>query len=85
MSTYMPKASDISRKWYVLDADGVALGRVAAKAAHILRGKHKPTFAPHVITSYSIHYTKLYEPEVSRYIKEYLDENTREVNQGLLL
>ena len=47
MSTYMPKAADISRKWYVLDADGVSLGRTAAKAAHILRGKHKPTFAPH--------------------------------------
>lgn len=47
MSTYMPKANDISRKWYVLDADGVALGRTAAKAAHILRGKHKPTYAPH--------------------------------------
>lgn len=47
MSTYMPKAADLSRKWYVLDADGVALGRTAAKAAHILRGKHKPTFAPH--------------------------------------
>lgn len=47
MSTYMPKANDISRKWYVLDADGVALGRIAAKAAHILRGKHKPTYAPH--------------------------------------
>jgi len=47
MSTYMPKTAEISRKWYVLDADGVSLGRVAAKAAHILRGKHKPTFAPH--------------------------------------
>ena len=47
MSTYMPKANEISRKWYVLDADGVALGRIAAKAAHILRGKHKPTYAPH--------------------------------------
>lgn len=47
MSTYMPKANELSRKWYVLDAEGVALGRTAAKAAHILRGKHKPTFAPH--------------------------------------
>ena len=40
MSTYMPKASDIERKWYVIDAEGQSLGRVAAKAAHILRGKH---------------------------------------------
>ena len=47
MSTYMPKANEISRKWYVLDAEGKSLGRVAAQAAAILRGKHKPTFAPH--------------------------------------
>ncbi len=47
MSTYMPKANEISRKWYVIDAAGKPLGRVAAKAAHLLRGKHKPTFAPH--------------------------------------
>ena len=46
--TYMPKAAEISRKWYVIDAEGKPLGRVAAKAAHILRGKHKPSFAPHV-------------------------------------
>ena len=42
MSTYMPKAGDITRTWYILDAEGQSLGRVAAKAAHILRGKHKP-------------------------------------------
>jgi len=47
MSTYMPKAGDISRKWYILDAAGKPLGRVATTAAHLLRGKHKPTFAPH--------------------------------------
>jgi large subunit ribosomal protein L13 len=47
MSTTMPKVETIDRKWYVLDAEGQSLGRVAAKAAHILRGKHKPTFAPH--------------------------------------
>lgn len=43
----MPKASDITRKWYVIDATDKPLGRVAAKAATILRGKHKPTYAPH--------------------------------------
>jgi large subunit ribosomal protein L13 len=48
MSTYMPKAGQIERKWYVLDAAGKPLGRVAAQAAVLLRGKHKPTFAPHV-------------------------------------
>ena len=48
MSTYMPKAETVERKWYILDAEGKPLGRVAAKAAHILRGKHKPTYTPHV-------------------------------------
>ncbi|MBQ5995169.1 MAG: 50S ribosomal protein L13 [Clostridia bacterium] len=47
MSTYMPKAADISRDWYVLDAEGRTLGEVAVEAATLLRGKHKPTFAPH--------------------------------------
>ncbi|EEG31082.1 ribosomal protein L13 [[Clostridium] methylpentosum DSM 5476] len=44
----MAKASEVSRKWYVIDAAGKPLGRVAAQAAHLLRGKHKPTFTPHV-------------------------------------
>ena len=47
MSTYMPKAGDITRKWYVIDAAGKPLGKVAAQAAVLLRGKHKPTFTPH--------------------------------------
>ncbi len=46
MSTYMPKAGDITRKWYVIDAEGKTLGAVAAKAAVLLRGKHKATFTP---------------------------------------
>ena len=46
MSTYMPKAGDITRKWYVLDAAGKTLGSVAVEAAVLLRGKHKPTFVP---------------------------------------
>ena len=44
----MPKAGEISRNWYILDATDKPLGRVAAQAAVLLRGKHKPTFAPHV-------------------------------------
>lgn len=48
MSTTMPKAGEISRKWYVLDAAGKPLGRVAAAAAALLRGKHKPIFVPNV-------------------------------------
>ena len=43
----MPKAGDITRKWYVIDAAGKPLGKVAVQAAVLLRGKHKPTFAPH--------------------------------------
>ncbi len=50
MKTFMAKAEDIERKWYVLDADGKPLGRLAAEAAKILRGKHKPIFTPHVDT-----------------------------------
>ena len=47
MSTYMPKEGEIVRKWYVLDASGKPMGRVAAQAAVLLRGKHNPEFAPH--------------------------------------
>lgn len=48
--TYSPKASDIEKKWVLVDAEGHALGRVASKVATFLRGKHKPTFAPHMDT-----------------------------------
>ena len=47
MSTFMAKAHELERKWYIIDADGKPLGRVAAQAAAILRGKHKPEFTPH--------------------------------------
>jgi large subunit ribosomal protein L13 len=50
VKTYAPKAHDIERNWYVIDADGAVLGRVASEAAKILRGKHKPIFAPHADT-----------------------------------
>ena len=46
--SYMQRKEDVVRSWYVIDAEGKSLGRVATKAAHILRGKHKPTFTPHV-------------------------------------
>ena len=48
MSTFMAKAGELDRKWYIIDAEGKSLGRVAAAAASILRGKHLPTFTPHV-------------------------------------
>ena len=47
-STFMQKKEDVVRNWYVIDAKDVNLGRLATKAAHILRGKHKPTFTPHI-------------------------------------
>lgn len=48
MKSYMQKKETVERKWYVIDAEGKPLGRVASKAAHMLRGKHKPTFTPHI-------------------------------------
>ena len=47
MKTFTPKPSDIEREWFVVDAEGLILGRMATEVARILRGKHKPTFAPH--------------------------------------
>ena len=46
--TYMAKASEVNRKWYVIDAEGQTLGRLASEVASILRGKNKPTFTPNV-------------------------------------
>ena len=48
MSTFMPKAAEIERTWYIIDAAGKPLGRVATQAAMLLRGKHKPIFTPNV-------------------------------------
>ena len=50
MNTYMAKAADVQRKWYVVDAEGVVLGRLASQVAAILRGKNKPVYTPHVDT-----------------------------------
>ncbi len=50
MPTYSPKASEIQRAWYVVDADGLVLGRMATEVARVLRGKHKPSFTPHLDT-----------------------------------
>lgn len=47
MKTFSPKPSDINREWFVVDAENLVLGRMATEIARILRGKHKPTFAPH--------------------------------------
>lgn len=50
MPTFSPKPADVRRAWHVVDADGLVLGRMASEVATLLRGKHKPTFAPHVDT-----------------------------------
>jgi large subunit ribosomal protein L13 len=50
MTTFFAKAQDQERKWYIIDAEGIALGRIATEAARLLRGKHKPTFTPNVDT-----------------------------------
>ncbi len=50
MRSFSPKPADIERAWYELDADGAVLGRLASEVAKVLRGKHKPIFAPHVDT-----------------------------------
>jgi large subunit ribosomal protein L13 len=48
--TYTPRASEIERQWFVVDADGETLGRLASKVARLLEGKHKPTYATHIDT-----------------------------------
>lgn len=48
MNTFMEKKETVERKWYVIDAEGVSLGRLATKVAIVLRGKHKPTYTPHI-------------------------------------
>ena len=47
-NTYMQKKEDVKRDWYVVDADGLTLGRLATQVASVLRGKHKPTYTPHI-------------------------------------
>lgn len=50
MTTYLEKPTDVKRKWYLVDSEGKTLGRLASRVAILLRGKHKPTFTPHVDT-----------------------------------
>jgi large subunit ribosomal protein L13 len=48
VKTYIPKATEIERRWYIVDAEGLTLGRLATQIATIIRGKHKPSFTPHL-------------------------------------
>ncbi|AZZ38935.1 50S ribosomal protein L13 [Acidipropionibacterium jensenii] len=50
MTTYSPKAGEVTRNWYVIDAEDIVLGRLATTTATLLRGKHKPQYAPHIDT-----------------------------------
>ena len=50
MRTYSPKVSEITHEWYIVDAEGLTLGRMATEVARVLRGKHKATFSPHIDT-----------------------------------
>ena len=54
MKTFMAKASTVERQWYVIDAEGMVLGRLASQVAAMLRGKHKPIYTPHVDTGDNI-------------------------------
>ncbi len=54
MPTFSPKPSDITRSWHVVDAEGLVLGRLATEVARLLRGKHKPIYAPHLDTGYHV-------------------------------
>ena len=54
MKTFMLKKEDVKHNWYVIDAEGQNLGKVAALAASVLRGKHKPTYTPHIAFGYNV-------------------------------
>ena len=58
MNTYMAKGETVERKWYVVDAEGMVLGRLASQVAAILRGKNKPIYTPHVDTGQGRSYRK---------------------------
>jgi large subunit ribosomal protein L13 len=93
MPTVMPKESEIERKWFVVDADGQVLGRLASRVAAILRGKHKPIFAPHldvgdhvvVINAAKVHLTgRKMTDKVYRWHTGYIG-GLREVNAAGML
>jgi large subunit ribosomal protein L13 len=93
MPTVIPKKSEIERRWFVVDAQGQVLGRLASRVASILRGKHKPTFTPHldlgdhvvVINAEKIHLTgRKLTDKVYRWHTGYIG-GLREVKAGSLL
>ena len=73
MKTFMASPSTIDRKWYVIDADGMTLGRLASEAAKILRGKNKPISTPHIDTG---HYLIIVNAEKIKVTGKKLDQKT---------
>ena len=71
MSTFMQKPSQVERKWYIIDAAGKPMGRVAAQAAILLRGKHKPTYTPHV--DGGDHVIDVYKRQQQYWLKSFWD------------
>lgn len=65
LRTYQPKSTDIEREWHLVDADGVILGRLASEVAQLLRGKHKPAWAPHLDCGDHVIITNAAKVEVS--------------------
>ena len=93
MPTAQPKASEIARKWYLVDAEGKVLGRLASQVAAILRGKHKPYYAPHldvgdhviVVNAEKVHLTgRKLTDKVYRWHTGYIG-HLREVSAGKML
>ncbi|MFQ5519871.1 MAG: 50S ribosomal protein L13 [Candidatus Methylomirabilia bacterium] len=93
MPTPQPKVSEVVRKWYVVDAQGRVLGRLATQVATILRGKHKPLYAPHldvgdhvvVINAEKVHLTgRKLTDKIYRWHTGYIG-NLREVSAGRML
>ena len=64
MNTFMEKKETVERKWYVIDAEGVSLGRLATKVATILRGKHKPTYTPQSGPAYTNNFVYICLPNL---------------------
>lgn len=93
MATWQPKSGTIARKWYLVDAEGRVLGRLATQVATILRGKHKPSFAPHVdvgdhvvvVNAEKVHLTgKKFKEKIYRWHTGYIG-NLREVSAEQML
>ena len=80
MKSYMAKPNEIDRKWYVIDAEGKVLGRLASEVATILRGKHKPIYTPHVDTG---DYVIIINADKIRLTGKKLEQKNIDIIQGI--